>query len=145
MFTNIINQTFLNTEFVHDAFSAKKLQLKKQTLFIPPEIIRQLTYTAFSKIEFYFRQNHTNLLCGRLSPQSDAGENDRFVIKTILDNACVAANKTYCLCQDTGTACVYVWKDENIRTGEFLIPAINEGIEEAWKHNNLRASQIEAV
>ncbi|GMO37064.1 MAG: fumarate hydratase [Termitinemataceae bacterium] len=150
MFTDIINQTFLNTEFVHESFeeslkndsSAKEPEAR--TLVVDGELIRQITYAAFSKIEFYFRQSHIDLLCGRLDPSSDASENDRFVIKTILDNACVASQKTYCLCQDTGTACVYVWKDDTIKALD-LTASISKGVEQAWKDNNLRASQIQAI
>jgi fumarate hydratase class I len=142
VFSYFVDKTFSKTEF-------ECLPIKGTLEFRPgafnSSVISELSYTAFKKIAFYFRPGHLKLLCARLNSDSGASANDRFVIQSILKNACIAAKGDLCLCQDTGTACVYVWMDQGIVTDEDPAASLSRGVEAAYTKHNLRASQLVAT
>lgn len=65
------------------------------------------------------------------------------ILKQILENAKVAKNEKIPICQDTGTAIIFieVGQDVNV-TGGNLTHAINKGVRQAYKEGYLRKSIV---
>lgn len=104
---------------------------------------------AFKRLSFTFPQEHLeSLLNVACDPASS--ENDRLVAVKLLENAVIAAKGTLPLCQDTGVAQVFAWKDFSVysvlnavnRTMPFTsdTEALTAGVGKAYKENNLRFS-----
>ena len=104
---------------------------------------------AFKRLSFTFPQEHLeSLLNVACDPASS--ENDRLVAVKLLENAVIAAKGTLPLCQDTGVAHVFAWKDSSVysilnavnRTMPFTsdTEALTAGVGKAYKENNLRFS-----
>ena len=104
---------------------------------------------AFKRLSFTFPQEHLeSLLNVACDPASS--ENDRLVAVKLLENAVIAAKGTLPLCQDTGVAQVFAWKDSSVysilnavnRTMPFTsdTEALTAGVGKAYKENNLRFS-----
>lgn len=104
---------------------------------------------AFKRLSFTFPQEHLeSLLNVACDPASS--ENDRLVAVKLLENAVIAAKGTLPLCQDTGVAHVFAWKDSSVysvlnavnRTMPFTsdTEALTAGIGKAYEENNLRFS-----
>jgi len=81
------------------------------------------------------------LIKARLEEESPVG---REVIETILKNAEIAAAEKIPLCQDCGTAVVFleIGQDAHV-TGGDLYQAVNEGVRRAYKEGYLRKSIVE--
>lgn len=79
-----------------------------------------------------------------------SSENDRLVAVKLLENAVIAAKGTLPLCQDTGVAQVFAWKDASVysvlNAVDGTVPfasdteALTAGVGKAYKENNLRFS-----
>ena len=104
---------------------------------------------AFKRLSFTFPQEHLeSLLNVACDPASS--EDDRLVAVKLLENAVIAAKGTLPLCQDTGVAQVFAWKDSSVysvlnavnRTMPFTsdTEALTAGVGKAYKENNLRFS-----
>jgi fumarate hydratase subunit alpha len=77
----------------------------------------------------------------RQQEESPAG---REVIDTILENAAVASAEKIPLCQDCGTAVVFLEIGQDVRiTGGDLSTAVNEGVRRAYDKGYLRKSMVE--
>jgi fumarate hydratase class I len=98
---------------------------------------------AFRRLAFYMRGSHLHLLAERCR-DTDASDNDRFVLRTLLANAGIASKGELALCQDTGTAIIYGWKDEAVSTGADDAHELATGALTAYKKHYLRASQVGA-
>ncbi|TXT46390.1 MAG: fumarate hydratase class I [Spirochaetes bacterium] len=111
--------------------------------------LRSLGRQAFADMAFYYPLGHLEKLV-QIILDPEAGDNEKFVAKTLLENAAVAAEGVFPMCQDTGTALVYGWKGEGIRGGESseadasILDAsiLDAGISEAYAEKRLRASQM---
>jgi fumarate hydratase subunit alpha len=76
----------------------------------------------------------------RREEESPAG---REVIDTILKNAAVAASERIPLCQDCGTAVVFLEIGQDVRVvGGDLYDAVNEGVRRAYNEGYLRKSMV---
>lgn len=113
----------------------------QRILKIDPEGLRVLAREAFNDVSFYLRTSHLEQLTRELQ-DPDATDNDRFVIYTLLQNACVAAAGVLPSCQDTGTAIVMGKKGQRVWTGVNDEEPLSRGIYETFQHRNLRYSQI---
>ncbi|GHT49047.1 hypothetical protein FACS1894102_3140 [Spirochaetia bacterium] len=150
MFLDIVNKAFLNTEFEcisnndeRPPMDAHFVSYSSHSPYeIPSRMISTLTYTAFRNIAFYFRESHLQLLHTALNPDSGASDNERFVIQTLLENACIASKGELCICQDSGVAHVYVWPESGIICGD-PVAAINDGVKTAYSKHHLRSSILE--
>ncbi|MFP3088824.1 FumA C-terminus/TtdB family hydratase beta subunit [Treponema sp. TIM-1] len=136
----LISNAFQKTQFRTLVAPGTKPALTDGRLCISPALLRLLAEEAFSALAFYFRESHLELLakplaCPELSP------NDRLVLSSLLENAVVAARGELALCQDTGTAVIYGWKDEGVYTGVDDGAELEAGIVRAYKKNHLRFSQ----
>jgi len=66
------------------------------------------------------------------------------IIDEILENAEIARTKMLPLCQDTGTAVVYLEIGQDVHfTGGYLIDAVNEGVRRGYQEGYLRKSIVE--
>ncbi len=68
----------------------------------------------------------------------------REALDVIIENACVAAEEKIPLCQDCGTAVVFleIGQDVHIEGGD-LYAAVNEGVRKAYKEGYLRKSMVD--
>jgi len=110
-------------------------------LRIEREGLRLLAKEAFHDVSFYLRGRHLAKLRRELD-DPEASENDRFVIYTLLQNACVAAGGQLPSCQDTGTAIVMGKKGQQVWTDGPDAEALSNGIYQTFQESNLRYSQI---
>ena len=109
---------------------------------------------AFKRLSFTFPQEHLESLV-RVASDPVSSENDQLVAVKLLENAVIAAKGILPLCQDTGVAQVFAWKDTAIsttmeaasmqntdKTAVFASDnsALTAGIGKAYKENNLRYS-----
>ena len=118
-------------------------------LIVDGNMLAVFTEQAFKRLSFTFPQEHLeSLLNVACDPASS--ENDRLVAVKLLENAVIAAKGTLPLCQDTGVAQVFAWKDSSVysilnavnRTMPFTsdTEALTAGVGKAYKENNLRFS-----
>jgi fumarate hydratase class I len=142
-FQDSIVETFRKTSFKTPDSGVPRPKLRGGRLFIPPQLLNRIAREAFRSLSFYFRESHLALLTARFSAPEVSG-NDRLVIGALLENALVAARGELALCQDTGTAAVYAWKDESVYTGADDRMELEAGIAKAYEENHLRASQVGA-
>jgi fumarate hydratase class I len=112
-------------------------------LRVPPVLLRRAAAEGFRELSFYMRRSHLELLAA-LGANREASSNDRLAAAVLLENAAVAAEGEFALCQDTGTAIVYGWKDESVFTGADDQEELEEGIAGAYRRHHLRASQTGA-
>lgn len=118
-------------------------------LTVDGSVLADFAEQAFKRLSFTFPQEHLeSLLDVACDPASS--ENDRLVAVKLLENAVIAAKGTLPLCQDTGVAQVFAWKDAgvcsilNTADGTALFgsdtEALTAGVGKAYKENNLRFS-----
>ncbi|MDR1566550.1 MAG: FumA C-terminus/TtdB family hydratase beta subunit [Treponema sp.] len=136
-----ILRAFEKTAFTPVDTGPEKPRAERKGLVIPQAVLRKAAEEGFRELAFFFRESHLALLADRLT-SGDSSENDRMVINLLLKNAVTASGGNLALCQDTGTAVVYGWKDEGVFSGSWDREALEAGVESAWKNNFLRASQI---
>ena len=120
-----------------------------QGLTVDGSVLAAFTEQAFKRLSFTFPQEHLeSLLNVACDPASS--ENDRLVAVKLLENAVIAAKGTLPLCQDTGVAQVFAWKDAGVCTALTAAggtvhfgsdeEAFTAGVGKAYKENNLRFS-----
>ncbi len=110
---------------------------------IPNKILTKISYDAFSKLSFSFTKEHIeNIIKAFLSENSS--ENDKYVCASILKNALVAAEGKYPICQDTGIANVFAWKNSLFLTtsqqNKTENDCITDGIRKLYDEKKLRFS-----
>ncbi|MDR3166151.1 MAG: fumarate hydratase [Synergistaceae bacterium] len=65
------------------------------------------------------------------------------VLRQLLENAEIAAEGEFPLCQDTGMAVVFIEIGQDVRvTGSLIKDAVNEGVRRGYKEGYLRASVV---
>ncbi len=137
---HLIDKTFASTQFTQIDTGTVKPFMKNDRLVIPPELLYRTSYEALKSLSFYFRKSHIALMADQYK-NPGSSENDKFVIGTLLQNALVSAHGDFALCQDTGTAIIYGWKDESIFTGIDDEDILSQTIKDAYNDCCLRASQ----
>ena len=118
----------------------------QRVLTVTPDAITLLTATAIRDISHLLRPGHLAQLANILG-DSEASANDRFVARTLLHNANIAAGMVLPGCQDTGTAIVVAKKGQSVWTGDASGPANDEaaiakGVHRTFTTTNLRYSQL---
>lgn len=108
-------------------------------LIIPPETLSLIAQKAFERLSFTFTQKHLEHLTAIVHEPLNS-VNDRLVASFLLQNALISAKEQYPLCQDTGIAQIFAWKDETIFTGYDPIEPLSEGTTKTWTEKNLRFS-----
>jgi fumarate hydratase class I len=110
-------------------------------LTVEPSALRALAADAVRDVSHLFRPGHLAQL-RRILDDPEASENDRFVARNMLRNACVSAGMVLPSCQDTGTAIVMGEKGERVWTGGHDEEALAQGIFDVYTGTNLRYSQM---
>ena len=110
-------------------------------LRVAPEALTLLASQAMQDISFFLRAEHNEQVAHILT-DPEASDNDRYVAKTLLRNAVVAAGGQLPICQDTGTATVMGKKGQYVLTGGDDAEAISRGIYNIYAERNLRYSQV---
>jgi len=100
-----------------------------------------LTSTAIHDISHLYRSSHLKQLRAILD-DSSASSNDHFVAMELLRNANIAAGMVLPGCQDTGTAIIMGKKGQQVWTDGNDREAISHGVYRAYRHDNLRFSQM---
>jgi fumarate hydratase class I len=119
-------------------------RLEGGRLVVPPAALAAAAEEAARRAAFYLRPSQLRLMAGVLA-DPEASANDRWVVRTLLDNAAVAARGELALCQDTGTATLVAWKDEGVASGGRDAAAFEAGIAAAYRKHHLRSSQVGAT
>jgi len=117
--------------------------VKDGALEIEPDALAELSRIAFSEIAFKYPKGHLELLAAILRDEA-AGDAEKFVVETLLHNAAIAAEGILPMCQDTGTALIYGWKGEGVKTagGTDATEALSRGAASAYAERRLRKSQL---
>lgn len=100
-----------------------------------------LARTAFTRLSFTFTREHLDHLAAIVT-NDGSSINDRLVASYLVQNACIAAKGVLPICQDTGIAQVFAWKDAGVNTARADDKALTSGIESVWKQENLRNSTV---
>ena len=112
----------------------------REMLVIQPDALTLLARQAMRDVSFYLRPAHQEKVA-QILKDPEASENDKFVARTMLQNAVVSAEGQLPFCQDTGTATVVAKKGQNIFTGGDDAEALSQGIFQTYTEENLRYSQ----
>ncbi|ULQ59701.1 fumarate hydratase [Brucepastera parasyntrophica] len=118
-----------------------KPKLNGAFLEIPGSLLTRLTSEAFSRLAFTFTREHLENLAAVVTAESSS-YNDKLTASLLLRNAVIASEGILPLCQDTGTAQIFGWKDEGIITDGDEIQALTSGIENTYTTKNLRYSTV---
>ena len=126
----------------------------KKVLAVDREALTLLVAEGVRAISHLFRPGHLAQL-RKILDDPEATENDRFVARTMLANACVSAGMVLPSCQDTGTAIVMAKKGQQVWTyGADGTPggaaggdeeAIARGVFRTYTDTNLRYSQLAPI
>lgn len=112
----------------------------REILKVDPEALAFLAQHALRDTQFLLRTKHLEQVAAILE-DPEASDNDRYVARTLLKNAEVAAEGILPFCQDTGTATVVAKKGQQVWTGVNDAEWISKGIYETYTKENLRYSQ----
>jgi fumarate hydratase class I len=127
----------------HEIFPAQTAA--GELLVIDSALLEHIAETAFRKIAFTFTKSHLKrLIEAALSP--DASPNDRYVCACLLENAAIAAQGELPLCQDTGIANVFGWKDNRVVVAGPHTEAVafSRAVQRIYRDAYLRFSTVHA-
>ena len=122
-------------------------------LEVDREALTLLAAEAVRDISHLFRPGHLAQLA-KILDDPEATDNDRFVARTMLENANVSAGMVLPSCQDTGTAIVMAKKGQQVWThggaGDGDAPggdeeALARGVLRTYTETNLRYSQVAPI
>ncbi len=117
----------------------QKMENAGNFLHIPDEILSFIAAKAFDRVSFTVTRNHLEHLVS-VANTVDNSFNDRLVASMLIQNAIISAKGIYPLCQDTGTAQVFAWKEGMVLTEGDDTESLSRGIEETFTTRNLRFS-----
>ncbi len=126
-------------------------------LEVDREALTLLVAESVRNISHLFRPGHLAQL-SKILDDPEATDNDRFVARTMLQNACVSAGMVLPSCQDTGTAIVMGKKGQQVWThgGSTDVTGLGEGpggdeaaiargVYRTYTETNLRYSQLAPI
>ncbi|MBS1837298.1 MAG: fumarate hydratase [Actinobacteria bacterium] len=122
----------------------------QRVLRVDRQALTLLAAEALHDIAHLFRPGHLAQL-RRILDDPEATENDRFVARTMLQNACVSAGMVLPSCQDTGTAIIMgkkgqqVWTHSSDGTPGGDEEALARGVFRTYTETNLRYSQVAPI
>ncbi|MCA9511632.1 MAG: fumarate hydratase [Myxococcales bacterium] len=100
-----------------------------------------LAAAAIHDVSHLFRTGHLRQLA-KILDDPEASDNDRFVAREMLKNACISAGMILPSCQDTGTAIVIGKKGQRVFTTGDDEESLSRGIHRTYTETNLRYSQM---
>ncbi len=78
--------------------------------------------------------------------ENESGQNAKFALRMLLDNASLAKEKGLAVCQDTGMAVFFVRLGQEVHIeGGLLTDAIDEGVRVGYSKNGYRASVLDPI
>ena len=78
--------------------------------------------------------------------ENESGQNAKFALRMLLDNASLAKEKGLAVCQDTGMAVFFVRLGQDVHIeGGLLTDAIDEGVPVGYSKNGYRASVLDPI
>ena len=78
--------------------------------------------------------------------ENESGQNAKFALRMLLDNASLAKEKGLAVCQDTGMAVFFVRLGQEVHVeGGLLTDAIDEGVRVGYSKNGYRASVLDPI
>lgn len=113
----------------------------RDILQIAPQTLTRLAAEAMRDVNYLLRPAHQEQVAAILNAP-EASDNERFVARSLLKNALIAAQKRLPFCQDTGTAIVMARKGEQVWTGGSDAEALSKGIFQAYTREAFRYSQV---
>lgn len=121
----------------------------RRVLTVAPDALTRLTAAAIRDVSHLLRPGHLAQL-RKIIDDPEASPNDRFVARTLLQNANIAAEMVLPGCQDTGTAIIVGKKGQSVWTGTDAGPgndeeAISRGVYQTYTTSNLRYSQLAPI
>jgi len=122
----------------------------QRILRVDRQALTLLASEAMRDIAHLFRPGHLAQL-RKVLDDPEATENDRFVARTMLQNACVSAGMVLPSCQDTGTAIIMgkkgqqVWTHSSDGTPGGDEEALARGVFRTYTETNLRYSQVAPI
>lgn len=134
-----------------DDFVATGTYRGTRTLEVDRAALTLLAQSAVRDVSHLFRPGHLAQLA-KILEDPEATDNDRFVARTLLENANVSAGMVLPSCQDTGTAIVMGKKGQQVWThdGDSGEPggdleALARGVFKTYTETNLRYSQVAPI
>ena len=122
-----------------------------KVLEVDREALTLLASAAIHDVSHLFRPGHLAQLA-KILEDPEATDNDRFVARTLLENANVSAGMVLPSCQDTGTAIIMGKKGQQVWThgGPDGSPggdeeALARGVFRTYAETNLRYSQVAPI
>ena len=113
----------------------------KKLVHVSDEALTELARQAFADVSHLLRPGHLQQLRDILD-DPEASDNDRFVARSLLLNAGVAAGRVLPSCQDTGTAIIMGHKGQQVWTDGDDKEALSRGVYKTYTETNLRYSQL---
>ncbi len=109
---------------------------------IDVKIVKEAVKRLFLKANFYLDNKVKDKIKESLKKETSQLAKD--ILKTILKNAELAKNKMKPICQDTGSALVFMEIGQDIHfTNGFVKDAVNDGMREAYFEGYLRKSIVQ--
>lgn len=120
----------------------KSLELEGEEIIkVDPQALEVIAREAMKDVSFKLRTSHLEKVA-KILEDPEASENDRFVAKTLIENASIAVKGILPSCQDTGTAIVMAKKGQKVWTNCDDEEALSKGIYQTYQERNLRFSQM---
>ncbi|MBF0405730.1 MAG: fumarate hydratase [Candidatus Riflebacteria bacterium] len=113
----------------------------REFLEIEPQVLHKLSAHAFHDAAFFLRTSQLESWMNILKDK-DSSDKEKFVIACLIKNAVISAEGVLPLCQDTGTATIIAKRGEQVITGGEDERFLLSGIEETYRRENLRYSQV---
>lgn len=113
----------------------------ERVVVVEGSALTELAATAVRDISHLLRPGHLAQL-RKILDDPEASNNDRFVARTLLQNASIAAGMILPGCQDTGTAIVMGKKGQRVFTTGNDAEDLSRGVFKTYTETNLRYSQL---
>lgn len=108
-------------------------------LELPSKILTVAVKMCFERLSFTFSKSHLESLINA-TLDKNSSDNDRYVCASLLKNALIASEGKLPLCQDTGIANIFAWKDNGIVIDGDEHEALATAIREIYLQKKLRLS-----
>jgi len=108
---------------------------------VAPELLTLVAREGMRDIAHLLRPGHLRQLRAILD-DPEASPNDRYVVRDLLQNACIAAGGVLPMCQDTGTAIIMGKRGGGVLTDGRDEEHLARGVYDAYTQLNLRYSQL---
>lgn len=114
---------------------------ERELVVVQAEGLSYLARNAMRDVSFFLRVRH-NAGLARILQDPEASENDKFVARTLLENAVISAGTMFPICQDTGTATIVGKKGQLVLTEGDDHESLTRGVFRTYTEDYLRYSQV---